>query len=136
MRLRLAQGIVAVLGLGVSGYLSVERIMGSDPTCVIGGSCATVQASDYAELAGLPVAYLGVLAYALLLASALIPGLPGRMLALVVGIGSALFSLWLTVVEIWIIHAICPWCVASAVLMVTSLVIATLRVVRAGDLRA
>ncbi len=127
---------MAVLGLGVSGYLSVERIMGSDPACVIGGGCATVQASDYAELAGVPVAYLGVLAYALLLTSALIPGLPGRVLALVVGIGSAFFSLWLTVVEIWIIHAICPWCVASAVLMVTSLVIATLRVVRAGDLRA
>lgn len=110
--------------------------MGSDPACVIGGGCATVQASDYATLVGVPVAYLGVLAYALLLASALIPGPAGRVLALVVGIGGAVFSLWLTVAEIWIIDAICPWCVASAVIMLASLVVAVLRVVRAGDLRA
>lgn len=110
--------------------------MGSDPACVIGGGCATVQASDYATLVGVPVAYLGVLAYALLLASALIPGPAGRVLALVVGIGGAVFSLWLTVTEIWIIDAICPWCVASAVIMLASLVVAVLRVVRAGDLRA
>jgi len=58
--LRIALGVVAVLGIAVASYLTVVRAEGDDPTCVIGGGCGTVQKSEYSELAGIPVAVLGL----------------------------------------------------------------------------
>ena len=61
--LRIAIGVVAIAGLGVSGYLTAVRYSG-DPACVVGGGCTTVQESEYSELVGIPVAVLGLVAYA------------------------------------------------------------------------
>ena len=130
--LRIALGVVAVAGLGVAGYLTAVRASGEDPACVIGGGCHTVQNSEYSELAGIPVAVLGLLAYAALLAAALLPGPLGRTLGLftaVVGVG---FSAYLTYLELFVIDAICAWCVASAILIVIALVVTILRA-RAGE---
>ena len=66
--------MVAVLGLGVATYLTVVRAEGDSPTCVIGGGCHTVQSSEYSELAGIPVAWLGLAAYVGLLIAAILPG--------------------------------------------------------------
>ena len=71
-------GSVAVAGLAVSGYLTAVRASGDDPACVVGGGCQTVQESEYSELAGIPVAVLGLVAYAALLVAALLPGPLGR----------------------------------------------------------
>ncbi|MSO44732.1 MAG: vitamin K epoxide reductase family protein [Thermoleophilia bacterium] len=120
----------------ITGYLSYERFSGGTPTCIIGGGCATVQSSRYAEIFGVSLSYLGLITYALILASAFIPGFPGRLLAVVMGIGGLLFSLWLLYAEIALIHALCPWCLASLVVMVFSLTVAVWRVISAGDLRA
>lgn len=125
--LRAGLAAVAVAGLGVAGYLTAARAAGDDPVCVIGGGCSTVQDSEYAELAGVPVAVLGLVAYATLLVAALVAGALGRALGLftaVVGVG---FSAWLTYVELFVIEAICAWCVASAVLIVLALVLAAAR---------
>ena len=124
-----------MLGLGVTGYLSYEKLSGGAPACVIGGGCTTVQNSPYAEIAGVPLSYLGFITYAILLASALIPGFPGRLVGIVVALAGVAFSLWLLYAELFLIHAVCPWCVTSLVLMVLSLAVAITRVVRAGDLR-
>ena len=80
--LRLALGAVALAGLGVAGYLTAVRASGGDPACVVGGGCTTVQESEYAELAGVPVAVLGLLAYGALLVAAILPGPLGRALGL------------------------------------------------------
>ncbi len=130
--LRIALGAVAVAGLAVSGYLTAVRAAGDDPACVIGGGCHTVQNSEYSELAGIPVAVLGLVAYATLLAAAILPGPLGRTLGLftaVVGVG---FSLYLTYLELFVIDAICAWCVASAILILIALVLTVLRA-RAGE---
>ena len=129
---RVALGAVAVAGLAVAGYLTAARAAGEDPVCVIGGGCHTVQTSEYSELAGVPVAVLGLVAYAALLLAAILPGPLGRTLGLftaVVGVG---FSAYLTYLELFVIEAICAWCVASAVLIAIALVLAILRV-RAGE---
>ena len=42
---------------------------GGAPVCAIAHGCATVQKSDYAELAGVPVALLGLISYFGILAS-------------------------------------------------------------------
>ena len=132
----MAQGILALLGLGITGYLSWTELMGDAPSCVIGGGCATVQNSEYAQIFGVSLSYLGFITYALMLASAIIPGFWGRLLGIVTSVGGVLFSLWLLYAELFLIEAICPWCVASLVVMILALAVAITRVVKAGDLRS
>jgi uncharacterized membrane protein len=125
--LRIAIGAVAVAGLCVSGYLTAIRAAGDDPVCVIGGGCHTVQQSDYAELAGIPVAVLGLIGYTTLLVAAILPGQLGRALGLFTALVSFGFSMYLTYAELFIIDAICAWCVTSAVLITLALVVTILR---------
>ena len=113
-RLRITIGALAVVGLAISAYLTSVRLLGESPACVIGGSCAAVQSSRYATLAGIPVAVLGLLGYGALLTSALLQGPAGKLLGLLAGLIGVGFSIWLTYVELGVIDAICPWCVASA----------------------
>ena len=125
--LRVALGVVALMGIGVATYLTMVRAEGDSPTCVIGGGCGTVQKSEYSELAGIPVAWLGLAAYVGLLVAALLPGPPGRALGLFTAVVSFGFSAWLTFAELFIIDAICAWCVTSAILVTLSLIITVMR---------
>lgn len=127
---RIALGMIAVAGLGVSGYLTAIRASGDTPACVIGGGCTTVQKSEYSELAGIPVAALGLLAYAGLLVAAILPGPLGRALGLFTAVVSVGFSAWLTYAELFIIEAVCAWCVTSAVLVTLALALAVWRLVQ------
>ena len=127
--LRIALGVVAVAGPAVSGYPTPLPPRGDAPTCIVGGGCKTVQESEYSELAGIPVAVLGLLAYAGLLLAALLPGPLGRALGLFTALVSFGFSMWLTYAELFIIEAICAWCVTSAILVTIALVRAVLRAV-------
>jgi uncharacterized membrane protein len=126
--LRIAGVVLAVAGVGVATYIAIAESGGGAPKCLAGGhGCETVANSQYAHLAGVNVAVIGILGYVLLLAAAIIPGDPGRFggfLAALVGFG---FSLYLTYLELFVIDAICQWCVASAVLMTLSLAVAATR---------
>ena len=62
--LRVAAGCVALAGMAVAGYLTWVRYDEAALVCVAGGGCETVQQSSYAEMAGIPVALLGLLGYA------------------------------------------------------------------------
>jgi uncharacterized membrane protein len=130
-RLRLAVLVLALVGLGIAGYLTYVHYAELEPLCGLGGDCERVQTSDYADLAGIPVALLGLVGYALILASLAIPGelglVAGATFALV-GFG---FSAYLTYREVATIDAICTWCVASAVVMSALAVVTCARVVRA-----
>ena len=102
-RLRAATILVAALGLGIAGYLAVVHYAGAAPVCALAHGCATVQASPYARLAGVPVALLGVIGYVGILAA--------------LALGGFAFSAWLTYVEVVRLDAICVWCVGSALCM-------------------
>lgn len=115
--LRIALAVVAVAGLAVAGYLTAVRAAGDDPACVIGGGCHTVQNSEYSELAGIPVAVLGLLAYAVLLGAAIAAGPLARTVGLFTALVGVGFSAYLTYLELFVIEAVCQWCVVSAVLM-------------------
>ncbi len=127
LTLRICLGVVSVAGLGVAGYLVTVRLEGDAPTCIVGGGCKTVQESEYSELAGIPVAVLGLVAYVALLVAACLPGPPGRALGLFTALVSFGFSAWLTFAELFIIEAICAWCVTSAVLVTLALILTVLR---------
>jgi len=122
--LRIAAAVIATVGIGVATYITIADSGGGAPTCLAGGhGCATVANSSYSHIAGINVAVFGILGYVVLLAAAAVPGDPGRFggfLASLVGFG---FSAYLTYLELFVIDAICQWCVASAVLMTLLLVL-------------
>ncbi|HEX4282170.1 MAG TPA: vitamin K epoxide reductase family protein [Solirubrobacteraceae bacterium] len=119
-------------GVGIAGYLTYVHYAGLRPVCGISHGCETVQTSSYAYLAGVPVALLGLLTYLLILITvrrqsdnALVTG---YVLSLI-GFG---FSLYLTYREVFTIHAICSWCVSSAIVFALLTVVQTIRVLGAG----
>ncbi|MDP9345711.1 MAG: vitamin K epoxide reductase family protein [Actinomycetota bacterium] len=129
-RLRLVAVVLSVAGLAVAAYLTYVHYAGIQPVCGLGGDCEKVQTSEWAELAGIPVAVLGLAGYAAILASLFVRGENGLVagaLFAVVGFG---FSAYLTYRELFSIDAICPWCVTSAVLLTALAVVAVIRLLR------
>jgi uncharacterized membrane protein len=129
-RLRIAVAVLALAGLVVAGYLTWVHYADLEPICAGGsGGCERVQTSEYAELAGVPVALLGLIGYAAILASLAVPGEAGRFAGALLALAGFGFSAWLTYVELFEIDAICQWCVASAVIMTALAVVTSLRFV-------
>ena len=129
--LRTAGLVLAVLGVGVAGYLVYVHYADIDPVCNIAHGCHKVQTSEYAKLAGIPVALLGLLGYVTLLGALLAPqGEMARMVAALVALVGFGFSMYLTYRELFTIDAICQWCVASAILMTGLAVVCTVRLLR------
>jgi uncharacterized membrane protein len=126
--LRIAAAVLAVIGIGVATYIVIADSGGGAPKCLAGGSgCQTVADSHYSHLAGINIAVFGIFGYVALLASALVPGDAGRfggLLTALVGFG---YSAYLTYLELFVIDAICQWCVGSAVVMTLSLAVAATR---------
>jgi uncharacterized membrane protein len=130
--LRRATAVLALLGVAIAGYLTWVHYAGLKPFCVGGGgSCERVQSSRWSELAGIPVAVLGLGGYLFLLASLALPEDAGRSFAALVALVGAGFSAWLTFVELTKIHAVCQWCAASAVIMVLLAAVSVTRLLRA-----
>lgn len=134
MRHRQVAALLALAGTMLSLYLVLQRMGFLGPlVCGPGHGCETVQASRYSELFGIPVAAYGLGGYLVMMLIAMMgmqgsaaeSPIPTRLLALFSGIGF-LFTCYLTGLELFVIHAICRWCVGSAViitlLFVTSLV--------------
>lgn len=117
-RLAYAMGFICALGLGVAGYLTYNKIAGGKIACPVGGTgCTIVQKSDYAEFAGIPVPYLGLFGWVTIIISLFVPGEIGRASTALLGVFGFFFSMYLTYLELFVIDAICQWCVANAILM-------------------
>lgn len=110
--------VLATVGLGVASYLTYVHYSGSPPACTAGGSCLKVQTSAYSKLAGVPVALIGLIGYVAILGSLLVPdGERARFATAALTLGGFGFSAYLTYRELFSIHAICEWCVSSAIVM-------------------
>jgi uncharacterized membrane protein len=111
--------VLAAIGLGVAGYLTYVHYSGITPPCSIKGNpCSQVQKSRYSELAGVPVALIGLIGYVLILGSLLAPdGERARFATTGLTVGGCGFSLYLTYRELFTLHKICEWCVSSAVIV-------------------
>ena len=132
-RLRLTAIILALVGLGVASYLTYIHYEGLDPACGLGANCIKVQTSEWSKLAGVPVALLGLIGYVLILVSLFIPGEAGLMMGALIALTGFGFSAYLTYRELFSIHAICEWCVTSAVLMTLLAIVTTVRLLRASS---
>ena len=121
---------IAATGLAIATYLTIVHYAAGTPVCAVAHGCATVQKSDYAQLAGVPVAFLGVLGYLTILASLVRDTEATRTAAAFLSIGGLAFSGWLSYVEVFELDAICIWCVGSAICMALLAIITTARMLR------
>lgn len=125
--------VLAFAGIGVAVYLTLYKAgVIAALACSI-GSCETVQTSRYATLMGLPVAAWGIGFYVALFAVAYLGTTPtyeaspavSTVLLILTGWG-ALFSGYLTYLELFVIHAICTWCVISAVIVTLAFLVSVM----------
>ena len=125
---RIASAVLASLGAAISAYILYVRETEGSLVCSTGG-CETVQSSSYAELLGVPIAALGLAGFLVLLVAALSRGDFARLVNATVALAAFLFAAYLLVVQLVVLDAICPWCVATDVLTTA---IAALALVRLG----
>lgn len=124
MRHRQTIALLALVGFCIALYLWLYKIGIIGRLQCGSGSCEYVQTSRYGALLGVPVAFYGVVGYALIFVVALIGLQPAQLgkrwptlLAAALSAGGFLFSVYLTAIELFVLHAICRWCVGSAVVI-------------------
>jgi uncharacterized membrane protein len=124
-RLRTAIALFALAGAAVAAYLVYARYTHTQIACTTGG-CETVQHSKYAKLAGIPVAVLGLAAYLAVFATALSARVEAAAIGAAIALGGLAFAVYLIVVQVAVIDAICQWCIASdAILAVLAVLCCT-----------
>jgi uncharacterized membrane protein len=123
--------VLGLPGSGVAAYLTYSHW--ADRTTVCGGigECELVQTSEYSDIAGVPVALLGLLYFVAMALVAMarlsrIKWMPDdwewtRPAILSMALAATAFVAYLTYVELFVLEAICVWCVALASLTVVSL---------------
>lgn len=117
-KLPLAAAFVALVGLADAVYLTVHHITAEPVPCNMISGCETVLTSPYAEIAGVPLAAFGAVAYFVAFSLALLAAFGNRLLWTVFGIQiviMSLFTVWLLYLQGYVIGAFCQFCLISAV---------------------
>jgi uncharacterized membrane protein len=127
--LRVVIAVLAAIGAAIAGYLTYVHYADVAPICTTGG-CETVQKSSYAELGGVPVALLGLLAYVVLFALAWVRGEAAAAASTVVALIGVGFSGYLLWAQLGPIGAVCQWCVAQDVVIACIAVLSVVRLLR------
>ncbi|HET9589591.1 MAG TPA: vitamin K epoxide reductase family protein [Anaerolineales bacterium] len=138
MEKRLSQIAIALttLGLLVSVYMTIYKITSNDSMCIGSQDCSVVNASRYSEIYGIPVAVLGVVGYTAILGVLLLERnhgffkQNGSMLFFGLSLTGFLFTLYLIFLEVALIKAYCPFCIASQAAMTLIFILSVVRLVR------
>jgi uncharacterized membrane protein len=137
----MAIALLSLLGVLVSAYLYLYKLGKIGSLACGAGGCEAVQLSRWSSFMGVDVALLGLVGYLGMLGLALAglqPGLARRRgvaIALLAASGvGVLFAGYLTYLELFVIHAICFWCVSSAVIVAIICVLAALDLRRAESI--
>jgi uncharacterized membrane protein len=121
---------LSLAGLTIAIYLTTVYLKHVPPYCVDSGGCVTVQHSSYANLAGIPLPIFGLIGYSLLFITACLPGQRARTAGMVFTVLAITASVILTYLELYVIHAVCIWCVASATCALLHVIVNSTRFVR------
>lgn len=130
---------LSLIGLADSIYLTYVKLAARG-VCVAFADCETVNNSIYSQIYGIPIAALGAVAYVIMLAVLLLESqiefleFNGPLIILGLSLFGVLYSAYLTYLEIYVIRAICPFCVLSAVVLALMLVLSGVRLQQ--DLKA
>ncbi len=124
--LRPAVLIFSIIGFLLSVYLTyLHYTEGQSAFCTQGSGCDVVRQSSYSSLLGIPVALLGAIGYALIFWFSYV-SISRRMrwlLLYIISLAGFIFSVYLTYIEFFVIKAICPYCVVSAILITAIFII-------------
>jgi len=124
--------LLILFGLGIAAYLTYVETKHVSAFCGPVGDCNQVQSSPYAQLFGvLPVGLLGIIAYLALGIGWFISrqkwGNISRYFAplgvFAIAFFGVIFSLYLTYLELFIIQAVCSWCIGSAIVITFLLIL-------------
>lgn len=109
---------LAFIGIADAGYLTIEHLRGIAPACTILEGCDVVTSSVYAEFFGIPTAAFGLVYYLTQSVLLLLVIDTKRRLPLLLFCGASiaglLFSLWFVYLQLFVLHAICIYCMGSA----------------------
>ena len=132
--------LLALGGMGVAGYLTYTHLTNQAIVCGESQGCDIVAQSVYSQIAGVPISLLGLLAFIALFLSTVARGrvpedLNVHIPLAVFGISliGVLFSAYLTYLELFVILAVCKWCVGSAVIMTVLFLLSVFEVVAASS---
>lgn len=129
--------MLASLGIVASGYLTIARLSGTPPVCGPVAGCETVEASGYSTVFGIPVALYGLAMATTVLALALAWWRSGDRRALLVNYGLGILGLfvvaYLAFLMIFVIRAVCVWCVTFDTTVVLGWIVSVLALRGAGD---
>jgi uncharacterized membrane protein len=122
--LRIAVAATALAGAGVAGYLTYVHYQPEALVCTGGSAgCETVQESEYATLAGVPVAVLGLVAFLVVLALTVIDSAQARLATTVIALTGLVFAAYLVLLQAFVIDAWCIWCLVNDVVIVPLLAV-------------
>ena len=129
--LRLALLVVCVAGVAVAAYLTYVHYQPDALICTSGGGCETVQDSKYAVLAGIPLATLGLAAWVAALVLTIWDSELARTLIVALALVAVAFAVYLVILQLVVLDAVCVWCMINDVVLVPLLaVLAVLRLRR------
>jgi uncharacterized membrane protein len=131
-RLRAAIALLALAGAAVAAYLVYARYSGTQVACTTGG-CETVQHSKYAKAGGIPVAVLGLGAYLAVFATALSRRIEAAAIGAAIVFAGLAFAIYLIVIQVAVIDAICQWCLASDAILAVLAVLSAERLRRLAE---
>ena len=133
-KLTFTMQILAVIGLIDALYLTWVKLAHTEAACLPGiGNCETVNSSRYASINGIPIALLGAGAYLTILVVLSLEQRQGfwmengEMMIFGLSLVGVLYSIYLTYLELAVIHAICPFCILSALVILSIFVINLVR---------
>jgi uncharacterized membrane protein len=123
---------IASVGVVIAAYLTFVKLSGGQPYCGPIVGCETVNTSPYSSIFGIPVAMLGMAASALIVGGSVAwyrtGSRNGLLLAYGVGLASLPILAYLTYLELFVIHAVCVWCVGYALTVFLGWLVATRQV--------
>ena len=125
--------VVTAAGIGVAAYLTYVHYQPSALICTSGGGCETVQQSKYALLVGIPVAILGLAYWIAALGLTVWNSELARTLTAALSIAGLAFAAYLVILQLFVIDAICVWCMANDVVLAPLFAVLALMRLRSAD---
>jgi len=128
--------VLAILGALDAIYLYIYKLTGNPHMCLGNGGCHNVNFSPYSEINGIPVSLFGLAAYLAIICILILEARlklakeNGPLAIFGISLGGVAFTAYLTYLEIYVINAICPFCVASAIIITLIFVLAIIRLVK------
>ena len=133
--MRRAVAVISAIGAAVSAYLTWVHYSGNLALCIGVGGCESVQGSRFAVAGGVPVALIGLGGFALIFALAVIrlrhgPPPWADVAIFALSIAATIYVSYLTYIELFVLGAVCPWCVAAALCSALVLALVSIELLR------